>query len=93
MPKTKKKTSKRKPNPAFMRPVQPDDTLAAVVGSSPLPRTELTKKLWSYIKKNKLQDTKVKTQINADDKLRPVFGGKSKVSMFEMTKLVSRHLR
>jgi upstream activation factor subunit UAF30 len=93
MPKTKKKTSKRKPNPAFMRPVQPDDTLAAVVGSSPLPRTELTKKLWSYIKRNKLQDTKVKTQINADDKLRPVFGGKSKVSMFEMTKLVSKHLR
>jgi upstream activation factor subunit UAF30 len=93
MPKTKKKTSKRKPNPAFMRPVQPDDTLAAVVGSSPLPRTELTKKLWSYIKRNRLQDTKVKTQINADEKLRPVFGGKSKVSMFEMTKLVSRHLR
>jgi chromatin remodeling complex protein RSC6 len=93
MPKTKKKTSKRKPNPAFMRPVQPDDTLAAVVGSSPLPRTELTKKLWSYIKRNRLQDTKVRTQINADDKLRPVFGGKSKVSMFEMTKLVSKHLR
>jgi chromatin remodeling complex protein RSC6 len=76
-----------------MRPVQPDDTLAAVVGSSPLPRTELTKKLWSYIKRNRLQDTKVRTQINADDKLRPVFGGKSKVSMFEMTKLVSKHLR
>jgi chromatin remodeling complex protein RSC6 len=93
MPKTKKKPSKRKPNPAFMKPVQPDDTLAAVVGSTPMPRTELTKKLWNYIKRNKLQDTKVKTQINADDKLRPVFGGKSKVSMFEMTKLVSKHLR
>jgi upstream activation factor subunit UAF30 len=93
MPKTKKKTSKRKPNPAFMRPVQPDDALAAVVGSTPMPRTELTKKLWNYIKRNKLQDAKVKTQINADDKLKPVFGGKSKVSMFEMTKLVSKHLR
>jgi chromatin remodeling complex protein RSC6 len=93
MPKTKKKTSKRKPNPAFMRPVQPDDALAAVVGSTPMPRTELTKKLWNYIKRNKLQDAKVKTQINADDKLKPVFGGRSKVTMFEMTKLVSKHLR
>ncbi len=93
MPKTKKKTSKRKPNPAFMRPVQPDDKLAAVVGSQPLPRSELTKKLWNYIKRNGLQDKKKKTMINADDSLRPVFNGKSQVSMFEMTKLVSKHLR
>jgi chromatin remodeling complex protein RSC6 len=86
------KKSARKPNAAFMKPVQPNEKLAAVVGSSPLPRTELTKKLWAYIKKNGLQDKKVKTQINADDKLKAVFGGKSKVSMFEMTKLVSNNL-
>lgn len=86
-----KKTA-RKPNAAFMKPVQPNEKLAAVVGSNPLPRTELTKKLWAYIKKNGLQDKKVKTQINADDKLKAVFGGKSKVSMFEMTKLVSNNL-
>jgi chromatin remodeling complex protein RSC6 len=93
MSKTKKKTSKRKPNPAFMRPVQPDDKLAAVVGSQPLPRSELTKKLWAYIKKNGLQDKKKRTQINANDLLKPVFNGKSQVNMFEMTKLVSRHIR
>ena len=75
-----------------MRPVQPDDKLAAVVGSRPIPRSELTKKLWDYIKKNGLQDKKVRTQINADDALRPVFNGKSQVSMFEMTKLVSGHI-
>jgi chromatin remodeling complex protein RSC6 len=75
-----------------MKPVTPDEALAAVVGSKPLPRTELTKKLWVYIKKNGLQDKKVKTQINADDKLKAVFGGKKSVSMFEMTKLVSGHL-
>ncbi|MES2693829.1 MAG: SWIB/MDM2 domain-containing protein [Verrucomicrobiota bacterium] len=75
-----------------MKPVTPNDKLAAVVGAAPLPRTELTKKLWVYIKKNGLQDKKVKTQINADDKLKAVFGGKSKVSMFEMTKLVSGNL-
>ena len=75
-----------------MKPVTPDGKLAAVVGSPPLPRTELTKKLWAYIKKNGLQDKKVRTQINADDKLKAVFGGKSKVSMFEMTKLVSGHV-
>ena len=69
-----------------------DDKLAAVVGAAPLPRTELTKKLWAYIKKNGLQDKKVRTQINADDKLKAVFGGKTKVSMFEMTKLVSNNL-
>ena len=93
MPKTTKSPSKRKPNPAFMRPVQPDDKLAAVVGSKPLPRSELTKKLWDYIKQNGLQDKKKRTQINADDSLRPVFNGKSQVSMFEMTKLVSGHIR
>ncbi|MBW7894364.1 MAG: hypothetical protein H3C27_04555 [Opitutaceae bacterium] len=86
------KKSARKPNAAFMKPVTPDEALAAVVGSKPLPRTELTKKLWVYIKKNGLQDKKVKTQINADDKLKAVFGGKKSVSMFEMTKLVSNHL-
>ena len=85
--------AKRKPNAAFMKPVQPDDALAAVVGAKPLPRNELTKKLWDYIKKNKLQDAKVKTQINADDKLKVVFNGKKSVSMFEMTKLVSGHLK
>ncbi|MDX2185785.1 MAG: SWIB/MDM2 domain-containing protein [Opitutaceae bacterium] len=86
-----KKTA-RKPNAAFMKPVQPNAVLAAVVGSKPLPRTELTKKLWDYIKKNGLQDKKVKTNINADDKLKAVFGGKKTVSMFEMTKLVSKNL-
>ena len=85
--------SKRKPNAAFMKPVQPDEALAAVVGAKPLPRTELTKKLWDYIKKNGLQDKKVKTQINADDKLKAIFGGKKSVSMFEMTKLVSGHIK
>jgi chromatin remodeling complex protein RSC6 len=86
------KKSARKPNAAFMKPVTPDAKLAAVVGSNPLPRTELTKKLWAYIKKNGLQDKKVRTQINADDALKAVFGGKTKVSMFEMTKLVSGHV-
>jgi len=76
-----------------MRPVQPDDKLAAVVGSTPLPRSELTKKLWNYIKKHGLQDKTKKTQINADDTLRAVFNGKSQVSMFEMTKLVSGHIK
>ena len=76
-----------------MKPVTPDATLAAVVGATPLPRTELTKKLWAYIKKNGLQDKKVKTQINADDKLKAVFNGKKAVSMFEMTKLVSGYLK
>ena len=86
------KPAKRKPNAAFLKPVQPDDKLAAVVGSKPLPRTELTKKLWDYIKKNKLQDAKKRTLINADDALKAVFNGKKQVSMFEMTKLVSDHL-
>ena len=86
------KKAARKPNAAFMKPVTPDAALAAVVGAAPLPRTELTKKLWAYIKKNGLQDKKVKTNINADDKLKVVFGGKKVVSMFEMTKLVSGHV-
>ena len=94
MPKTTAKTpAKRKPNAAFMKPVQPDDKLAEIVGSKPLPRSELTKKLWDYIKKNNLQDKKKKTQINADDNLKAVFNGKSQVSMFEMTKLVSGHIK
>jgi chromatin remodeling complex protein RSC6 len=87
------KKSARKPNAAFMKPVTPDDALAAVVGAKPLPRTELTKKLWAYIKKNSLQDQKNKRQINADDKLKAVFNGKKSVSMFEMTKLVSGHVK
>ena len=86
-------TKKRKPNAAFMKPVQPDTVLSAVVGSKAIPRTELTKKLWAYIKKNKLQDTKKKTNINADDNLKAVFGDKKTVTMFEMTKLVSRHVK
>jgi chromatin remodeling complex protein RSC6 len=89
----KKSGAKRKPNAAFMKAMTPTSTLAAVVGSIPLPRTEVTKKIWDYIKKNKLQDAVNKRLINADDKLRAVFGGKSKVSMFEMTKLVSNHLK
>ena len=84
--------AKRKPNAAFMKPVTPDAALAAVVGAKPLPRTELTKKLWVYIKANNLQDPKKKTQIIADDKLKAVFDGKASVSMFEMTKLVSGHV-
>lgn len=87
------KAAAKKTNSAFMKPVQPDDALAAVVGSKPLPRTEVAKKLWEYIKKNKLQDAKNKRNINADDKLKLVFGGKKQVSMFEMTALVSKHLK
>ena len=81
---------KRKPNAAFMKPVQPDAALSEVVGAKAIPRTEVTKKLWAYIKKNSLQDKKKKTNINADDKLKVVFGGKKTVTMFEMTKLVSK---
>jgi chromatin remodeling complex protein RSC6 len=87
-----KKAPAKKANAAFLKPVQPDEALAKIVGSKPLPRTDLTKKLWDYIKKNKLQDAKKKTQINADDALKAVFNGKKSVSMFEMTKLVSGHL-
>ena len=90
--KKKPVKKKRKPNPAFMKPMKISDELAKVVGSKPLPRTEVTKKLWAYIKKNKLQDTVNRRNINADANLRAVFGGKKKVSMFEMTKLVSKHL-
>jgi upstream activation factor subunit UAF30 len=85
--------AKRKPNAAFMKPLQPDADLAKVVGDKPLPRTEVTKKLWAYIKKNGCQDAKKRTQINADDKLLPVFNGKKSVTMFEMTKLVGTHLK
>src|SRR5437867_5452290 len=92
--KAAKKTGvKRKPNAAFMKAMTPSPTLAAVVGSNALPRTEVTKKIWDYIKKNKLQDSINRRLINADDKLRQVFGGKKQVSMFEMTKLVSNHLK
>ena len=89
----KKSGAKRKPNAAFMKAMTPSSSLAAVVGSMPLPRTEVTKKIWDYIKKNKLQDSVNRRLINADEKLRQVFGGKKQVSMFEMTKLVSRHLK
>ena len=90
--KKAKAKAKRKPNPAFMKPMQPDDALAAVVGSKAIPRTEITKKIWEYIKKNKLQDDKNRRNINADDKLLKVFNGKKQVSMFEMTKLISKHI-
>jgi len=89
----KKSSAKRKPNAAFMKAMTPSAVLAAVIGSSPMPRTEVTKKIWDYIKKNKLQDAINRRLINADEKLRAVFGGKGKVSMFEMTKLVSNHLK
>lgn len=88
----KKAAAKRKPNAAFMKALTPSTTLAAIVGAAALPRTEVVKKLWAYIKKNGLQDAKNRRNINADDKLKPIFG-KSTVSMFEMTKLVSKHLK
>ena len=91
--KKKSGGAKRKPNAAFMKPMQPSEQLSAVVGSSPLPRTEVTKKLWQYIKRKGLQDAKERRNINADDNLRPIFGGKRQVSMFEMTKLVNKHLK
>jgi chromatin remodeling complex protein RSC6 len=84
---------KRKANPALLKPVQPDDILAAVVGTTPLSRGELTKKVWDYIKKHKLQDEKKRTMINADAALKAVFGGKSQVTMFEMTKHISAHVK
>ena len=90
--KTTKKKPARKANAAFMKPMTPSATLAAVVGSKPIPRTEVTKRLWAYIKKNKLQDPKSKRTIRADAALKAVFGGKSSVDMFEMTKLVGKHL-
>lgn len=88
-----KKKSARKPNAAFMKPLNPSKELAEVVGSAPIPRTEVMKKVWAYIKKNNLQDAKNRRAINADDKLKAVFGGKKQVTMFEMTKLVSNHLK
>jgi len=90
--KTGAKKSARKPNAAFMAPVTPSASLAEVVGSKPIPRTEVTKRLWAYIKKNKLQDANNRRMIKADGTLKPVFGGKSTVNMFEMTKLVNKHL-
>ena len=89
--KTAKKT--RKPNAAFMMPMTPTPILAEIVGDKPIPRTEVVKKLWAYIKKNNLQDAKERRMINADDKLKAVFGGKKQVSMFEMTKLVNKQLK
>jgi upstream activation factor subunit UAF30 len=91
--KTVKKKTARKANAAFMRPVTPSPALAEVVGSKPIPRTEVTKKLWAYIKKNGLQDKKNRRMINADTALKTVFGGKASVNMFEMTKLVGKHLK
>jgi upstream activation factor subunit UAF30 len=91
--KKAKKKSARKPNAAFMKPVTPDAALSAVIGAKAMPRTEVTKKLWAYIKKNGLQDKKNKRNINADATLKAVFGGKSTVNMFEMTKLVSKHVK
>ena len=88
-----RKSGGRKPNAAFMAPVTPDATLAEVVGAKPIPRTEVTKRLWAYIKKNKLQDAKNKRMIKADPTLKTVFGGKATVNMFEMTKLVSKHVK
>ena len=93
MAKKAAKKSARKPNAAFMKPVTPSATLAEVVGAKPMPRTEVTKKLWAYIKKNKLQDVKNKRMIKADAALKDVFGGKATVNMFEMTKLVGKHLK
>ena len=89
----KKVAAKRKPNAAFMKPMTLTPALAAVLGAGPMPRTEVTKKIWVYIKKNGLQDKKNRRMINADDKLKPIFGGKAQVSMFDMTKMVSKHLK
>ena len=89
----KKTRTKRAPNPAFMKPMQPSPQLSNVVGSSPMPRTEVTKKLWAYIKRKGLQDAKERRMINADENLKPIFGGKTKVSMFDMTKMVNKHLK
>ncbi len=91
--KAKKAKSKRKPNPAFMKPLTPSADLAVVVGSKAIPRTEVVKKIWAYIKKNGLQDSKNRRNINADAALKKVFSGKGTVSMFEMTKYVSKHLK
>ncbi|MBS0585458.1 MAG: SWIB/MDM2 domain-containing protein [Verrucomicrobia bacterium] len=92
-PAVKKTATKRKPSAAFMKPLTPSSALAEVVGKAAMPRTEVVKKLWAYIKKNKLQDAKNKRNINPDEKLAAVFGGKKSVNMFQMTKLVSKHLK
>jgi chromatin remodeling complex protein RSC6 len=89
----KKTRVKRKPNPAFMKPMTPSDVLGSIIGNKPMPRTEVTKRVWDYIKKNKLQDAIKRTMINADEKLRELFGGKRQVSMFEMTKFINKHLK
>jgi upstream activation factor subunit UAF30 len=89
----KKSGAKRTPNAAFMKPMTPSPQLGMVVGTAPLPRTEVTKKLWAYIKRKGLHDAKNRRQINADENLKPIFGGKGQVSMFEMTKLVNKHLK
>jgi upstream activation factor subunit UAF30 len=89
----KKSATKRVPSAAFMKPMTPSAQLGAVVGTNPMPRTEVTKKLWNYIKRKGLQDAKNRRMINADDNLRPVFGGSKQVSMFEMTRLVNKHLK
>ena len=91
--KAPKKTTKRKPNAAFLKPVTPDDKLAAVVGAKPLPRTEIVSKIWIYIKKNGLQDKKERTKINADETLKALFDGKKQVTMFELNKHISNHLK
>ena len=92
-PAKKKTGAKRKPSAAFMKPMTPSAALSTVVGSKAIPRTEVTKKLWAYIKRNKLQDNKNRRNINADDNLKVVFGGRKTVNMFEMTKLVNKHLK
>jgi chromatin remodeling complex protein RSC6 len=91
--KPAKKRSKRKPNPAFMKAMTPTATLAAVVGSAPLPRTQAVKKIWAYIKRHGLQDKRNRRNINADAKLRPLFGGKAQATMFELAKFVNKHLK
>jgi len=88
-----RKVRKRKPNGAFLKPVQPDAALSAVVGNKAIPRTEVTKKLWAYIKRKGLQDKKKRTNINADDALKAIFGGKKTVSIFDMTKLVDKYIK
>ena len=92
-PAKKAKKSARKPNAAFLKPMMPVGPLAAVIGSTPMPRTEVTSKIWAYIKKNKLQDSVNRRNINADEKLKPLFGGKAQVSMFDLTKYVSKNLK
>ncbi len=91
--KAAKKKSARKPNAAFMAPLTLSDSLAAVIGSKPIPRTEIIKKIWDYIKKNKLQDSKNRRMINADEKLKIVFAGKKQISMFELAKIVNNHVK